>query len=159
MLAQEGIMNRRVRLVPVVAIALVTSVLCAPLTYAEGSTEAMPAAPAAVSPENPEPAPLRFAATVDWSRTTAVTNVRFAPKGAYRLEEAAAPAGGQPRSRLSKGLMIGGFAAMAIGGVMVAAGSSQDEVGESGVAINWKTTGFIWIGAGAVLAVIGLIKH
>ncbi len=155
-------MRRRVRLVPVVAIALATAVFCAPLTYAEESTdampEAMPTAPAAMAPANPEPAPLRFAATVDWSRTTAVANARFAPKGAYRLEEAAAPAGGQPRSRLSKGLMIGGFAAMAIGGVMVAAGSSQDEVGDSGVAINWKTTGFIWIGAGAVLAVIGLIK-
>jgi hypothetical protein len=154
-------MARRMRLAPAVAIALATATFCAPLTYAEVSTEAMPAAAAAVSPAHPEPepAPLHFSATVDWSRTTAVANVRFAPKGAYRLEEAAAPTGGQPRSRLSKGLMIGGFGAMAIGGVMVAAGSSEDEVGDSGVAINWKTTGFVWIGAGVVLTVIGLIKR
>jgi hypothetical protein len=42
---------------------------------------------------------------------------------------------------------------------MAVAGSNGDEIGDSGVAINWRTTGLIWIGIGATLAIIGLIKR
>ncbi|MGD0921991.1 MAG: hypothetical protein ABSA70_09540 [Terriglobia bacterium] len=60
-----------------------------------------------------------------------------------------------PSSRLGKALTIVGIGMMAGGGAMMAAGNDENCVG---TCIDWRATGAVWLGAGAVLTVIGLVK-
>jgi hypothetical protein len=61
----------------------------------------------------------------------------------------------QPRSKkLGKALTILGIGMIASGGAMMAHGNE----GCVGECIDWRATGGVWAGAGAVLLVIGLVK-
>ena len=61
----------------------------------------------------------------------------------------------QHRSKVGKALTIVGIGMMAGGGAMMAAGNNE---GCTGTCIDWRATGAVWLGVGAVLTVIGIVK-
>jgi hypothetical protein len=61
----------------------------------------------------------------------------------------------QPRSKVGKALTVIGIGMMAGGGAMMAVGNNEGCVG---TCIDWRTTGAVWLGAGAVLTIIGVAK-
>ena len=60
-----------------------------------------------------------------------------------------------PKSKLGKALTIVGVGMMAGGGAMLAVGKNENCVG---TCVDWQTTGAVWLGAGAVLTIIGIAK-
>ena len=67
----------------------------------------------------------------------------------------------RPRSKAGKILTIVGLGVAGAGVAMVVAAPKESSVyssGNSSVNLNWRYTGYAWIGIGGVLATIGLIK-
>jgi hypothetical protein len=62
-------------------------------------------------------------------------------------------------TKAGKILTFIGIPIMVAGIIMIAKGSSEDRIGDSDLAINWKATGAIWTGVGAVLTIIGLTRR
>jgi len=61
----------------------------------------------------------------------------------------------KPKSKVGKVLTVVGIGVMAGGGAMMAAGNNEGCVG---TCIDWRATGAAWLGVGAVLTVIGIVK-
>jgi hypothetical protein len=75
----------------------------------------------------------------------------------------ASPQQAAPRTRSKAGkiLTIVGLGVAGAGVAMVVAAPKESTVyssGDSSVNVNWRYTGYAWIGIGGVLSVIGLIK-
>jgi hypothetical protein len=147
-------MSRRKTVTRVALIALSTTTILAPFASADQST-GIAAVSAAVPLAGPAPGSLRLASMVDSSRsTTALDYARFARSQATEPTPPP-PVGAGTWTKTGKTLTIIGGAVAAAGGVMVAAGSSEVE----DVTIDWRTTGYVWIGAGVVLMIIGLTRR
>jgi hypothetical protein len=67
-----------------------------------------------------------------------------------------APAG-KVWTRGGKIMTVIGLACAGTGAVMMTRKNS--DIGSSGMQINWRATGAIWIGTGAVLTIIGLTRR
>ncbi|MEW6366161.1 MAG: hypothetical protein AB1714_16160 [Acidobacteriota bacterium] len=75
------------------------------------------------------------------------------------LQAEESPDAGSTERQWTKGgkiMTVIGLAVAGAGAVMVA---TWDEPTEAGTHIDWQTTGYVWIGAGAVLAIIGLTRR
>ena len=73
---------------------------------------------------------------------------------------AESPDTGSTERQWTKGgkiMTVIGLAVAGAGVVMIATGGETD-IGDN-TAIDWRTTGYIWAGAGSVLAVIGLTRR
>ena len=73
-----------------------------------------------------------------------------------KLQEARAQEG---RSTASKVLIAVGGSLVAAGVLAMAAGGTSGEIGDSGLGIDWRTTGALWTGGGGALLVWGLLKQ
>lgn len=63
------------------------------------------------------------------------------------------------KKKVGKIMVIAGLGAAGVGTIMLVANGGNDpkEIGESGMGINWKTTGIVWIGVGLAVAIAGFI--
>jgi hypothetical protein len=62
-------------------------------------------------------------------------------------------------SKAGKIMTIVGGIVVASGIIMIVAAPDETQVSDSDVSIDWQTTGIVWSAAGAVVLIIGLIKH
>jgi hypothetical protein len=62
-----------------------------------------------------------------------------------------------PKKKVGKILVIAGLGAAGAGTIMALAAGEPKEIGDSGVGINWRSTGFVWIGVGLAVAIVGFI--
>ena len=65
--------------------------------------------------------------------------------------------GGKIMTGIGVGLLVGGGAALAHG--LTNANSYSCTSGGTCLAVDWKVTGGIWLGAGAVLTALGVTRH
>ena len=65
--------------------------------------------------------------------------------------------GGKIMTGIGAGLLVGGGIALAHG--LTNANSYSCTSGGTCVAVDWKVTGGIWLGTGAVLTVLGVTRH
>jgi len=63
-----------------------------------------------------------------------------------------------PKSKVGKTLTVLGICVMGVGGAMMAFGPSKSETDCVGLCVDWKLTGGLWLGTGAVLTLIGVSK-
>ena len=97
------------------------------------------------------------------SRTTfsqMAGTLAFAPPQASQAQPAKPAASTRHWTKGGKIMTIIGLSCVAAGGIMMTKQNQTiSSTGSTDLQINWKATGAIWIGGGAVLALIGLTRH
>ncbi len=150
-------MSQLKKVSPFIVLVLVFSLVVSPLTYAQESTATAPTA-SSVAPAPamaPETAPAALAS--DWWKVPANSRTTYPGNDAFFDPDQAT--GSRTWTKGGKVMTGIGLAMVGIGAIMMAKGSSEDEIGDSGLAIDWKVTGGLWIAGGAVLAIIGLTRR
>jgi len=146
------------RIAPPTVILLAISLTFSPLLYAQAPAGEGPAAQAAVQTPVQEtahqPAPL----PEGWWKvpSTAANPEADAP---FFVDQAQSASSGKTWTRTGKILTIIGIPVAAAGAVMLAVGSDEDPIGDTGLAINWRATGAVWLISGAVLTIVGLTRR
>ncbi len=80
----------------------------------------------------------------------------FLQRQIMREDMATATVGGLTKA--GKILTFIGIPVAVAGAIMLAKGNDEDDYG-SDVSIDWRATGAVWLGAGAVLTIIGLTRR
>ncbi len=159
-------MNPRKQLVPWVVIAMVVASFPAPFSCAAEladsfatpgvSPSAAASAPAVdLGPIGDRPAQPTLSQQVAlhadaWAATAAGLAVE---------DDEAAPVEKEGWSKAGKILTLVGTIVAVSGVIMIVAAPDEQEIGDSGVGIDWQNTGIVWSAAGGVVALIGLLKH
>ena len=146
------------RIAPPTVVLLAISLTFSPLLYAQAPAGEAPAAQAAVQIPTHETAHQPVPLPEGWWKVPS-TGANPEANAPFFVDQAQTASGGKTWTRTGKILTFIGIPVAAVGAVMLAAGSSEDRIGDTDLAIDWKTTGAIWLGSGAVLTIIGLTRR
>jgi len=129
-----------------------------PLPYAQESMAAGQAASATATAKTPEPQPPSL--ENGWWKVPAIPDASYpGPSAPFRSEQEGSAGSGKTWTRGGEIMTAIGIALAGSGAVALVAGSEENEIADSGVAINWKATEAIWLSAGAVLTLIGVTQR
>jgi hypothetical protein len=146
------------RIAPPTVILLAISLTFSPLLYAQAPAGEGPAAHAAVQTPAQETAQQPVPLPEGWWKvpSTAANPEADAP---FFVDQAQPASSGKTWTKAGKIMTFIGIPLAAVGAVMLAVGSDEDQIGDTDVAINWQITGALWLAGGAVLTIIGLTRR
>lgn len=153
-------MYRLRRVTPPVVVLLVIYLSLMPVVFAqEPAGPGAPAGTAAVSTTPQTSTQNGVTLKAGWWKIPSAMGTAYYGGESHVFQSQAPAPSGKKWTRGGK-IMTGiGLGVLGAGIVMIAHGSSSDEIGDSGLAINWRATGAIWAGVGGVLTLVGLTRR